>query len=753
MVKSRHTDLERSSAALACVVAFALACGATIQGDIPPRSAPKHTATGFQVGASRVDITPIPGIPLAGYSIMSKISRGFWTRLYARAIYVEDAATESIVLVSTDLMIIPNGLGDRVADLVAADPDLEHLGREQIILAATETHQGPGNYFSSKMYNGFSSARPGFDEDLFDFLAAKITLAVKEAFAARKPAVLKINDPADDDELDGFFRNRAFRAFLLNPEAKDYLEDNDNLSLCTEEDADYPDDRACRAVHPHVEFLSFVDAADTDKTIAMAVFLAAHSTILPPSVEVYSGDLFAVTAALLEPLPDGTGSCAKVTGEGAVVALFNGAQGDVSVTWKERDRGELLARAQTLANKVCTLLPGVADPDPTVAFQYTVVDPIGGQEFFDASQRAKEYERKSVEDPKPGVAELGGAPDGRTIFYDLGLREEMRSFARDEHGAKLPPGKLEVGDLSFDIAKLTFILEPPPDEAPLGVYRLGKTAIVALPGEFTTIMGQRVREAVTAKLGPPDTDRVLLIGFGNGHVSYLTTPEEYDAQYYEGASNYYGAETAPLLTARLGELAEKLETGSAPPKARPYHYEAGSKRSFKSRDAWGPPYWVDDGLSEIVQDPTTHFPKRDFPFFCWIDALPVLDTEGTNCERVVPGVKVVEAATGATAKDGDEVPQNNRGLDLVTVAVGVGKKRMEWCAIWMVPDSVDHNQKYRFEVDKIIGSAASQDFEIGEPEAWSPRPSESPLEPDRRSDFWCRWGLPGTCPTTCSSGS
>jgi len=751
VVKSRRVDLERLSAALVCVVAFALACGATIHGTIPPRSEPKHVANGFQVGASRVDITPIPGIPMGGYSIMGKISRGFWTRLYARAIYVEDAAIESIVLVSTDLMIIPNGLGDRVADLIAEEPEIQHLGREQIILAATETHQGPGNYFSSKMYNSYSSPRSGFDEELFDFLAAKITLAVKQAFAARKPAVLKINDPAVDDKLDDFFRNRAFRAFLLNPEAEGYLEENGTLSLCAEEDTDYPDQRACRAIHPRIEFLSFLNAANTDETIAMAVFLAAHSTVLPPSVEVYSGDLFAVTAALLEPLPDGTGSCAKVSGEGAVVALFNGAQGDVSVQWKKRDRGELLARAHTLANKVCTLLPGVEDPDPTVAFQYGVVDPIGGQEFLDASERAKAYTRKIPKDPKPGAAELGGAPDGRTIFYDLGLKEELRNFARDEHGAKLPPGKFEVGDLSFDLAKLAFILDPPPGEAPLGVYRLGQTAIATLPGEFTTIAGQRVRETVTATLGPSDTDSVLLVGFGNGHVSYLTTPEEYDAQYYEGASNYYGAETAPLLTARLGELVENLKNGSTLPKPWPYDYDAGSRRSFKPRDAWGPPYWVDDGLSEIVQDPTTHFPERDFPYFCWIDALPVLDLEGTSCERVVPDVNVVEA-TGAPAVDGDGVPQNNRGLDLVTVAVGVGKQQMEWCAIWMVPDGVDRNRKYRFEVDKVIGSTASQDFEIDEPETWAARPPESPLTPDRRSDLWCRSWLPGTCPKTCSAG-
>ncbi len=44
----------------------------------------------FQAGAAKNDITPMPGFPMGGFSLAGKVSRGYWTRLYARAIYLED---------------------------------------------------------------------------------------------------------------------------------------------------------------------------------------------------------------------------------------------------------------------------------------------------------------------------------------------------------------------------------------------------------------------------------------------------------------------------------------------------------------------------------------------------------------------------------------------------------------------------------------------------------------------------------------
>ena len=38
--------------------------------------------------------------------------------------------------------------------------------------------------------------------------------------------------------------------------------------------------------------------------------------------------------------------------------------------------------------------------------------------------------------PIPGVASMGGAQDGRTIWYEIGAREGLRSSASGDHGRK-----------------------------------------------------------------------------------------------------------------------------------------------------------------------------------------------------------------------------------------------------------------------------------------------------------------------------
>ena len=66
-----------------------------IKGSLPPPT-PPVASNEFRVGAAKVDITPMPGYPMAGYAAAGRISRGVWTRLYARAIYFEDMQGRSM---------------------------------------------------------------------------------------------------------------------------------------------------------------------------------------------------------------------------------------------------------------------------------------------------------------------------------------------------------------------------------------------------------------------------------------------------------------------------------------------------------------------------------------------------------------------------------------------------------------------------------------------------------------------------------
>jgi hypothetical protein len=55
--------------------------------------------------------------------------------------------------------------------------------------------------------------------------------------------------------------------------------------------------------------------------------------------------------------------------------------------------------------------------------------------------------------------------------------------------------------------------------------------------------------------------RLERIGLANDYLSYVTTPEEFWAQAYEGASNLFGLKTGPVLEAQLAELSSRIDMG------------------------------------------------------------------------------------------------------------------------------------------------------------------------------------------------
>lgn len=79
--------------------------------------APPLPSGNLQIGAASVEITPPAGYPLAGHSIAAGISRGYWTRLYARAFFIVDRNGHAVVLVSADLFGVPAGLRARTMEL------------------------------------------------------------------------------------------------------------------------------------------------------------------------------------------------------------------------------------------------------------------------------------------------------------------------------------------------------------------------------------------------------------------------------------------------------------------------------------------------------------------------------------------------------------------------------------------------------------------------------------------------------------
>jgi neutral ceramidase len=95
---------------------------------------------------------------------------------------------------------------------------------------------------------------------------------------------------------------------------------------------------------------------------------------------------------------------------------------------------------------------------------------------------------------------------------------------------------------------------------PVQLLRIGPLYLIGMPGEVTITAGLRLRRAV-AKIVEADLHDVLVAGYSNGYIHYVTTPEEYEEQRYEGASTLFGRWELPALVQAAAGLATAMREG------------------------------------------------------------------------------------------------------------------------------------------------------------------------------------------------
>jgi neutral ceramidase len=161
-------------------------------------------------------------------------------------------------------------------------------------------------------------------------------------------------------------------------------------------------------------------------------------------------------------------------------------------------------------------------------------------------------------DPQFGLAEITGSEEGRGPLYDLTgvpLEGDHAPVDNGAQGDKIPfaPGTANV-----------------PHAVPMMALRINDRMIVSIPGEMTVGMGQRVRKAVLDASAGAGIGRVVIAGLANEYLSYFTTPEEYEAQHYEGAATLFGKTASLILQGTLTELASRLVHGQPDPPAYDY---------------------------------------------------------------------------------------------------------------------------------------------------------------------------------------
>jgi neutral ceramidase len=124
------------------------------------------------------------------------------------------------------------------------------------------------------------------------------------------------------------------------------------------------------------------------------------------------------------------------------------------------------------------------------------------------------------------------------------VRGFLKSPSEDQKRCHFPkPILLDVGEMNNPYAWTPNIVD-------VQVFRVGQFFIIVSPGEATTMAGRRWKSAVhsTAKSlslsGGISVDPIIVLGGpANSYTHYISTPEEYSIQRYEGASTLYGQHT------------------------------------------------------------------------------------------------------------------------------------------------------------------------------------------------------------------
>ena len=496
---------------------------------------------GYLAGRGIADITgEIAECGLLGYGLPEQQAAGLHTRLRARAFALAEGERR-MLLVVCDLPLVFSSVTQAVLRRLPAV-----YTEANVVITATHTHCGPGGYSHHAVYN---STTGGFRPQTFRAIVDGIVEASRRAIADLQPATLRLNR----GELHGASVNRSRRAFDRNPSS---------------DKAAFPD-----AVDPATALLTI----ERDGVpVGLVNWFAVHNTSMTNKNLLVSADNKGYAAYHWEREVSGIDYLAEEaenTEPTLITAFAQTNAGDMSPnlnlrpgsgpTEDEFENTRIIgtrqyeAAADLLAAKENTeILDGGLDhrlihvdmADVRVSPRFT------GDGLAHRTSHAV-----------PGATAFAGAlPDGPTGWrfvhgddnpvLDTVSRHGIYRLARRLRDSQAPK------TLAAPISLLNRIVPFGQEILPIQLLRIGSLYLLCLPFEVTIVAGLRLRRTVAAA-ADTDPDHVLVMGYANAYGHYVTTPEEYDAQMYEGASTLFGRWQLPALQQQAALLATAMREG------------------------------------------------------------------------------------------------------------------------------------------------------------------------------------------------
>lgn len=501
-------------------------------------SAYAESSSNYLIGRGMADITgPAYGIQMWGFGREDQLTDGLHIRQRARAFIVaEPDSGKRLVFVSADIGSIEHNITLEVIDrLQARYQDLYTL--DNVMLSATHTHAGAGGYWHTRVELGLAGA---FYPEHYEHIVAGLVTAIVSAHDDLAPGNILI----DKGEVEGAGVNRSLIAYEQNPE----------------------DERAAYTgpVDKEMTLLKFVREAGP---VGMINWFAVHPTSMTYYNHLISGDHKGYASLAFE-------KARGVGYDGAddfVAAFAQSTPGDVTPNLNLNNTGPGRDDFES------TAIIGTRQLETALALFESASEPLVGP--LDYRRIYVDMSDLEVVDRFTGAGPQRTCPSAYGYSFAGGSTEDGGGHFLFEEGMTtqrfyldfligfltgVPDWTQAVKDCQTPKAILfeTGTGTPPIQSQirSVGIARVGQLVIVTLPTEVTTMAARRIKASVAATLGPW-AKHIVIAGYVNGYAGYVTTPEEYAIQQYEGGHTLHGPWSLPAYRQVLVQLAEALENG------------------------------------------------------------------------------------------------------------------------------------------------------------------------------------------------
>ncbi|TXR47566.1 neutral/alkaline non-lysosomal ceramidase N-terminal domain-containing protein [Phyllobacterium endophyticum] len=554
----------------------------------------------YRFGIGKADITgPAAENGMLGFGELKQKTAGIHMRQWARAFIIQGQGANAgspLVYVNTDLqsvsMSVRQGVLAKLKVKYRATDGTALYGENNVMLAATHTHSGPGGFSHYAITNILTL---GFQKQTYDAIVEGIVRAVDHAHQNMTEGRLYYGT----GKLYGASANRALIPFGLN-----------SLS---QEDKDYYKN----GVDPQMTVLKFVDSEK--KIRGVITWFAVHTTSIGPENHLISSDNKGYAQYYWEHFESRRDP--GLYADDFVAAFAQSNPGDISPNLAIPlldDKGKEVPRSkkELIAFNTC---PGVTNPaawnkpypNPECQFEnarrngmlqfQTALNIVMGRETAGEKEHPLEEVRGALESrfryvdfpalriAKTDADEIPVKPEAKTPLCEAVMGTSFsRGSTEDNPSTEIRKADIEnlggainfffSGSLPAELKKCHDTKElwlntggkkPYPWTAnivPVQLFQIGQMAVLGGPGEYTVTSALKIRRQVAEvfKNNPTarhDIKHIVLNGYANDYIGYITTRKEYSKDQYEAGHTIFGPGENRAFIELFAGLATDLSKG------------------------------------------------------------------------------------------------------------------------------------------------------------------------------------------------